>query len=165
MRIGLKFYVFGAVAFMGAGLLLSGCKSAPELSQADATKMIQAEYDSRPAAGAGIYINEFGLKQGLTAKYWQLVKVYPNMRWADYKLTDEGKKVLTLQGGGDQIEWRPEQGNISRRTTSRPRMLRLRRTKLCLVFRLQRARCSTRPSIWTVFPSRWWTLLIMRETS
>ncbi len=113
MRIGLKFYVFGAVAFMGAGLLLSGCKSAPELSQADATKMIQAEYDSRPAAGAGIYINEFGLKQGLTAKYWQLVKVYPNMRWADYKLTDEGKKVLTLQGGGDQIEWRPEQGNNS----------------------------------------------------
>ena len=98
---------------MGAGLLLSGCKSTPDLSLADATKMIQAEYDSRPAAGAGIYVNEFGLKQGLTAKYWQLVKIYPNNRWADYKLTDDGKKVLTLQSGGDTIEWRPEQGNNS----------------------------------------------------
>ena len=113
MRMALKFYMAGAVAFMGAGLLLNGCKSAPELSQADAAKMIQAEYDSRPAAGAGVYVNEFGLKQGLTAKYWQLVKIYPNNRWADYKLTDEGKKVLTLQGGGDTIEWRPEQGNNS----------------------------------------------------
>jgi len=111
--MALKFYVFGAAALMGAGLLLSGCKSAPDLSQADALKMIQADYDSHPAAGAGIYVNEFGLKQGLTAKYWQLVKVYPNLRWADNKLTDEGKKVLTLQNGGDTIEWRPEQGNSS----------------------------------------------------
>lgn len=113
MRKALKFSVFGVAALMGAGLLLSGCKSTPEVSLADATKMIQAEYDSRPAAGAGIYVNEVGLKLGLTAKYWQLVKIYPNNRWADYKLTDDGKKVLTLQNGGDTIEWRPEQGNNS----------------------------------------------------
>src|ERR1700738_4877524 len=97
VKMASKFYMAGAVAVMGAGLLLSGCKSGPELTQAGAAKMIHGEYDSRAGAGAGIYVNEYGLKQGLTAKYWQLVKVYPNNRWADYKLTDEGKKVLTLQ--------------------------------------------------------------------
>ena len=113
MRKSLKFWVFGGLAFIGAGLMFVGCKSTPELSQADAAKLVQAEYDQRPPAGAGIYINEIGLKQGLNAKYWKLTKVYPNNRWADYTLTDDGKKVLTLQGGGSTIEWRPEQGNNS----------------------------------------------------
>src|SRR6266571_2534951 len=79
----MKIQALGALLVMGAGLWVTGCKSTPELSQADAAKMIQAEYDSRPAAGAGIYVNEVGLKQGLTAKYWALTKVYPNNRWAD----------------------------------------------------------------------------------
>lgn len=108
-----KFQAFGALLAMGAGLWLAGCKSTPELSQADAQKLIQAEYDSRPAAGAGVYVNEIGLKQGLTDKYWKLTKVYPNNRWADYTLTDDGKKVLKLDSGGDVIEWRPETGNNS----------------------------------------------------
>lgn len=111
MKKAWSLQVAGALALAGAGLWMAGCKSVPDLSQADAQKMIQADYDSKPAAGAGIYVDEVGLKQGITDKYWTLVKVYPNNRWADYKLTDEGKKVLTLQAGGDVIQWRPEEGS------------------------------------------------------
>jgi len=35
----------------------------------------------------------------VTAKYWDRVKAYPNNYWADFKLTDEGKKVVTLAKG------------------------------------------------------------------
>lgn len=72
--------------------------------------MIQADYDKRPAEPAVIAVDDMGLKQGLN-KLWKLTKVYPNMRWADYTLTDEGKKAVKLQNGGNVIEWRPEQGN------------------------------------------------------
>lgn len=111
VRMSLKFCVFGSLALMGVGLMLTGCKSKPPLTSADALALIQAEYDNRPAAGATIAVFETGLKQGLTAKYWKLTKVYPNQRWADYTLTDEGKKVLKLANGGDVIEWRPEPGS------------------------------------------------------
>lgn len=97
-------------AFLGAGLLFTGCKTAPELTEVNAQALIQADYDNKPAAGAGIKIDDLGLKQGLTAKYWKLTKVYPNNKWADYTLTDDGKKVLTLQSGGDVIQWRPDIG-------------------------------------------------------
>jgi hypothetical protein len=113
VKKGSKSQFLGALILMGAGLWVAGCKSTPELTQADAQKMIQADYDSKPAAGAGIYVNEVGLKQGINDKYWKLVKVYPNNRWADYQLTDDGKKVLKLGAGGDIIQWRPEQGNSS----------------------------------------------------
>ncbi len=103
--------VLGALLLVGAAGWVTGCKSVPPLSSADAQKLIQADYDSRPAAGAGIYVNEIGLKQGINAKYWKLTKVYPNMKWADYTLTDDGKKVLKLEAGGDTIQWRPEEGS------------------------------------------------------
>jgi len=103
--------VLGVAAFLGIGLLLTGCKTAPELTQANAQAMIQAKYDQTPAVGASITVDDLGLKQGLTAKYWKLTKVYPNNRWADYALTDDGKKALKLLAGGDVIQWRPEQGS------------------------------------------------------
>jgi hypothetical protein len=99
--------VLALVAILGAGLLVSGCKHAPELTAAGAQALIQTDYDSKSPAGALIKIDDLGLRQGLTAKYWNLTKVYPNKRWADYTLTEDGKKVLTLQGGGDVIQWRP----------------------------------------------------------
>lgn len=108
MKKGLKFQVLGALLIMGAGFGVTGCKSAPALSQDDAQKMVQAYYDLQPASGFIINVNETGLKQGFDAKYWKLTKVYPNKRWADYDLTDEGKKVLTLNGGGNTIQWRPD---------------------------------------------------------
>ncbi len=110
MKRAMTLKFLGALLVMGTGLWATGCKSTPDLSQADAEKLIQAEYDSRPAAGAGIYVNEIGLKQGLNAKYWKLTKVYPNNRWADYTLTDDGKKAVKLDSGGDVIEWRPDAG-------------------------------------------------------
>ena len=108
MKNLMKMSAFGALAFLGAGLLLTGCKSGPEMSQANALSLIQAKYDQTPAAGANILVNELGLAQGVTAKYWERTKIYPNRYWADFTLTPEGKKVVKLQKGGDVIQWRPE---------------------------------------------------------
>jgi hypothetical protein len=103
-----KVFVLGTLGFLGAGLLLSGCKSAPELTKTDAQALIQAKYDQTPAAGANITVNELGLGQGVTAKYWARTKLYPNNFWADFTLTPEGKKVVKLSDGSDVIQWRPE---------------------------------------------------------
>jgi hypothetical protein len=93
---------------LGLALLVSGCKSAPDLTAANAQTLIQAKYDQDPAVGAAINVSDLGLRQGLSAKYWTLTKVYPNKYWADYKLTDDGKKAVTLSGGGDVFQWRPD---------------------------------------------------------
>jgi hypothetical protein len=103
-----KFFVFGVLALLGAGWMLTGCKSAPDLTQANAQAMIQAKYDQDPAVGANITVNHLGLSQGITSKLWALTKVYPNKYWADYTLTADGKKAVKLPGGGDVIQWRPE---------------------------------------------------------
>jgi hypothetical protein len=93
---------------MGAGLLLAGCKSAPELTAAQAQALIQAKYDAAPAVGANIVVDDLGMRMGATAKYWNRTTIYPNKFWADFKLTDEGKKAFKLQDGGDVIKWRPD---------------------------------------------------------
>lgn len=98
-----------ALALLSAGLLLAGCKSAPPLSKDQATALIQAKYDSMPAAPNTILVNDTGMQQGVTAGYWTGLRRYPNGYWADFKLTPDGKKVLTLSGGGDVIQWRPLQ--------------------------------------------------------
>jgi hypothetical protein len=87
----------GALAVLGSGLWMSGCNSAPELTKTNAQTLIQSDYDKRPAEPATIAVDDAGLKQGLNAKLWKLVKVYPNNRWADYTLTDEGKKAVIKQ--------------------------------------------------------------------
>ncbi|MGA3049997.1 MAG: hypothetical protein ABSD67_25570 [Terracidiphilus sp.] len=98
----------GTLAFLAAGMLLTGCKSVPELTAADAQALIQASYDQTAPVGASITVNDLGMRQGITAKYWTRTKVYPNRYWADFTLTDDGKKVVKLSSGGDVIEWRPE---------------------------------------------------------
>ena len=108
MKNAAKVLVLGTLSFLGAELLLSGCKSAPELTKAEAQAMIQAKYDQTPAVGASISVDQAGLARGVTAKYWERTKLYPNRYWADFTLTPEGKKVLALQKGGDVIEWHPE---------------------------------------------------------
>lgn len=108
MKKAVKMQALGALAFLGAGLLLTGCKSAPELTQANAQALIQARYDQTPAVGVSIAVDDLGMRQGATAKYWERTKVYPNRFWADFTLTPEGKKALKLQNGGDVIQWRPE---------------------------------------------------------
>lgn len=91
--------------------MLAGCKSAPDLTQDQAMTMIQAYYDQQAPTGIHIVVNDLGMRQGITAKYWDRTKVYPNRIWADFKLTDEGKKVVAIPGGGDVIQWRPDQAN------------------------------------------------------
>jgi len=93
---------------MGAGMLLSGCKSAPELTAAQAQALIQAKYDQTAAVGANIAVDDLGMRMGATDNYWKRTTIYPNKFWADFKLTDEGKKALKLPGGGDVIKWRPD---------------------------------------------------------
>lgn len=100
--------VLGAAALLSAGLFVAGCKSAPELTQAKAQQMIQANYDQAAAEGVNITVGDLGLRQGITAKYWNLTKIYPNKYWADYTLTPDGKKAVKLPGGGDVIQWRPD---------------------------------------------------------
>ncbi|HKF46853.1 MAG TPA: hypothetical protein VKB38_05800 [Terracidiphilus sp.] len=105
-----KIFALGVLACGFAGLVMSGCKSAPELSRDRAQALIQAQYDHQTPSGITITVDNTGLRQGLAAGYWKLTKVYPNQRWADYTLTDAGKKVLKLAGGGDVIQWRPDSG-------------------------------------------------------
>lgn len=88
--------------------MVSGCNSAPPLSQNDAMSMIQANYNSAPAAGINIVVDGNGIVQGATAKYWNRTKVYPNKYWADFTLTPDGKKVVKLSDGSDTIKWRPD---------------------------------------------------------
>jgi hypothetical protein len=104
----LQWNTLGAVAFLGAGLVLAGCKSAPDLTQSQAQALIQTDYDHGTPQGISIQVNNDGMVQGAMAKYWNRTTIFPNKYWADFKLTDEGKKVVKLPDGGDKIEWRPE---------------------------------------------------------
>jgi hypothetical protein len=107
VRNAANLLTLGALSFLCAGLALNGCKSAPELTKADAQAMIQAQYDQTPAVGTHITVNQSGLGQGVTARYWERTKLYPIKYWADFTLTAEGKKVVKLPDGSDVIKWRP----------------------------------------------------------
>src|ERR1700760_760488 len=85
----------------------TGCKSAPDLTSTQALAFVQAKYDQTPPVATTILVHEAGIRQGVMAKLWERTKVYPNKLWADFKLTPDGKKAVTLPGGGDVIEWRP----------------------------------------------------------
>lgn len=108
MKNAWKVKTLGVAALAGAAMLITGCKSAPDLTAANARALIQAKYDASPATGAAINVSDLGMRQGVTAKYWDRSKAYPNRYWADFALTADGKKVMTLAGGGDTIEWRPQ---------------------------------------------------------
>jgi hypothetical protein len=101
----------GAMALLVAGMVVGGCKSAPDLTQTQALQLIQADYDHAQPQGVMILVNNDGMVQGALAKLWDRTKIYPNRYWADFKLTDSGKKVVKLPQGGDTIEWRPESAN------------------------------------------------------
>jgi hypothetical protein len=100
--------VLGVLALMGAGMLAAGCKSAPELTAAQAQALIQAKYDQTPPVGANITVDDLGMRMGATDKYWDRTTIYPNKFWADFKLTPDGKKAIKLADGGDTIKWRPD---------------------------------------------------------
>ena len=107
MKTGAKLQVAGAIALLGAGLILAGCKSAPPLSQQQAQELIQSKYDQSAATPITITLTDPGMVQGVDAKYWDRTKVYPNRLWADFTLTPDGKKLISVPGGGNVIEWRP----------------------------------------------------------
>jgi hypothetical protein len=112
VKKALSFKVLAVSAFAAAGLMLglglSGCKSAPELTAAQAQALIQAKYDQSPPVGANITVDDLGMRMGVTAKYWDRSKAYPNKFWADFTLSPDGKKAIKLADGSDTIKWRPE---------------------------------------------------------
>jgi len=107
VRNAMKLYALSAAVVLAAGLLVTGCKSAPPLTAQQAQQMIQAKYDQGAPVSLSINVNDLGMRQGITAGYWKRTLKYPNNYWADFTLTPEGKKLVTLQGGGDVIQWRP----------------------------------------------------------
>jgi hypothetical protein len=108
VKYAVKLQALAGLVILGAGFWLLGCKSAPELTQAQALAMIQADYNQAPPAPIVINVGDQGMGQGLIAKYWVKTKPYPNGYWADFTLTPDGKKVLKLVSGGDVIQWRPD---------------------------------------------------------
>ena len=46
------------------GLDMSGCKSAPDLTAAQALSMVQAKYDQTPPVGVNILVNDPGMLAG-----------------------------------------------------------------------------------------------------
>ncbi|MGA2571272.1 MAG: hypothetical protein ABSF23_12195 [Terracidiphilus sp.] len=107
VKNAVKMQALGAFVLLCAGLWMAGCKSAPELTQAQALALIQAKYDQTPATPFNIAVDDRGMQLGVRANYWLGTKRYPNGYWADFALTADGKKVVKLPGGGDAIQWRP----------------------------------------------------------
>lgn len=114
MKNAVKMQVLGALVLLIAGLWVTGCKSAPELTQAQAQALIQAKYDATPATPFNISVDDQGMQMGVHDNYWLGIKRYPNGYWADFKLTPDGKKVIKLPNGGDTIQWRPSGPNDPR---------------------------------------------------
>ncbi|MGA2652589.1 MAG: hypothetical protein ABSF28_18795 [Terracidiphilus sp.] len=107
MRIARTLQTLGTLTLLAAGTLAIGCKSAPELTESQAQALIQASYDQTDPVGASVVVNDLGMREGVTAKYWTRTKAYPILYWADFTLTPDGKKALKLPDGGDVIQWRP----------------------------------------------------------
>ena len=107
VRKMLQWKLLAGLTLAGAGMIVAGCKSAPELSETQGLALIQAKYDQAAPAAVTLAVDDLGMRQGATAKLWDRTKVYPNKFWADFKLTDDGKKTVKLTNGGDVIEWRP----------------------------------------------------------
>jgi hypothetical protein len=133
MRNAVKLQVAGAMVLLGAGLILAGCKSVPPLTQTQAQALIQAKYDQAAPTPVTITLRNDGMVQGATDKYWDRTKVYPNGLWADFTLTPDGKKLVSVPGGGDVIQWRPMSlgdtrygVNISTVTTTRLKAANIR---------------------------------------
>ena len=107
MKNAVKFRIAGAMALVSTGLILAGCKSAPPLTGTQAQALIQAKYDQAAPTPITISLTDPGIVQGVTDKYWDRTKVYPNGLWADFTLSPDGKKLISVPGGGDVIQWRP----------------------------------------------------------
>lgn len=103
--------VIGMLVILTTGAFVGGCKSTPPLTQADAQAMIQAKYDQAPPQPFTIVLSDLGMRQGISDKYWEGVKKFPNGYWGDFKLTDAGKKQVKLADGSDVIKWRPDGPN------------------------------------------------------
>ena len=67
MRNTLHMRILAAVVLLGAEHVFAGCKSAPDLSEAQALKLVQAKYDQTPV-GATVLVDDLGMRQGISAQ-------------------------------------------------------------------------------------------------
>jgi hypothetical protein len=93
------------LAAFAALFMATGCK--PDLTNDQALPLIQAHYDQAQGMPLVFKVDQVGMKAGVDAKYWTMTKKLNEM-WADFKLTDEGKKLIKLPNGKDVIEWRQD---------------------------------------------------------
>ena len=107
MKNAVKLQVLSAMALLGAGLLVGGCKSAPPLTADQAQSMIQAKYDKAAPTPITITLRNDAMVEGISYKNSTRTTIYPNHMWADFTLTPDGKKLIAIPGGGDVIQWRP----------------------------------------------------------
>jgi len=106
VKIAGKMQALAAVALLGVGVVLAGCKSGPELTKDQAQALITAKYDAMAGAKLNIAVGDLAMQAAVRAGYLQGVKRYPNGYWADFKLSAAGAKELTV-AGGELIQWRP----------------------------------------------------------
>ena len=108
VKNSVKLKVLSSLVLLSAGWWLAGCKSAPDLTQAQAQSMIQAKYDKDPGVTFNISVNDGACSRVFTQTIGSGPNAYPNGYWADFKLTPDGAKVVKLPAGGDVIQWRPD---------------------------------------------------------
>ena len=94
---------------MAFSLVLTGCKSAPELTAAQAQALIQEKYGRTAPFGANITVDEPGNEDGRDRQVLGPVKgVTQTNLWADFTLTPDGRKAVTLPRRWRTIQWRPQ---------------------------------------------------------
>jgi hypothetical protein len=84
VKNSVKLKIVGTLVLLSTGWSLAGCKSAPDLTQAQAQSMIQAKYDKDPGVTFNISVDDRGMQQGVHANYWLGTTRYPNGYWADF---------------------------------------------------------------------------------
>ena len=102
VKNAVKLQVLGILVAFAAGLWMAGCKSAPDLTQAQALTMIQAKYDQTPAAPVSITVNDSRHAAGVTAKYWFETKRYPNGYWGGLYGDARRQEGTHVAGGGER---------------------------------------------------------------
>ena len=62
VKIMLNWKTLGVLAVVGFGFAGIGCKSAPDLTPAQALALVQAKYDQTPPVATTILVNEAGVR-------------------------------------------------------------------------------------------------------
>ena len=97
-----------SVVFLGiSGLMMTGCKSAPDLTAGQALSMVQAKYDQTPPVGVNILVNDPGMLRGVDGQALGADEDVSQQDLGRFQADPRGEEGCVLPDGGDMIEWRP----------------------------------------------------------